>query len=1692
MQVTRTARCVVATRPPAPRALRATRAVRAMASASGQPVYDIAVKGVDGVLADCPFCHRSLLALEEKHVPYTTTLIDFNNKPQWLLDVNPAGSVPVMKELATGDWVVDSGVIQNYLEEKFPQPELGTAEGSPQIGLDVLPKFRDFIKSSPEEAAAKEADLVACLRGLNDFLAAGGAYIGGERPCATDCAVMPRLYHMEVACKYFRGWEMPAELTALRKYMDAFMARDSWRNTRYSEDLVIKGWERHGVKKALCKMEGAPTGAHGGSSHEASRGEARSLGLPKSRGPAVTAVEDVLASVGAKHPQAVIFAALPGAGYASLDPGLTVLHQLRELDLSGNALRDVSALGTLPYLLRLNLSGNQRLNAPASFKPGGFAALESLEALWGNPVANAGYGASGTIAGTLHKARVGRRPGDDAGGAQPGGASHRPSLAASLIYTSIEEASVVRLKAKALAQRRVSTPGSASTGSAASGSRGSVSCSSASLASTRPSSCLGGEASAPAGAAPPPAAQQEPSAAGPAVAAAPEQLPTEASLQRLPPLPLPAIPSVSFSTPYLEWDTAGEGDESIDWEAACTYEPPNEWSAQSTAGSGATAGSATWEGGPGIEDPTVRAALALGLDPLRLSLFGGPGMRGNPAAAVKALRFALAHPSAAASMEGAVGSMAPSAALKRPWGTTARLVLTTVVLLGPSLLVLYGGSPIRLTSLGNPTFAGSTAAAAAQPPQGDAQRAGGAADASVSLASELAAKEAEEAEAADVLQAAAAPATQQEQEQEQPADDDEELEEAEEQQQRQEAEQKEEEATAPQRPTAEKEATAAAAAQQTRQQQPPPRQQEPKADDGNDEDLEEEEERQQLQGEEEEEEEEEGQEEVPVTPQQGQQAKTEAAQKEQPATVEQTRPSPKQSNAAAKVAKPAAKQAAAAGAAAAAAADTEDSEEDDVPAPKGKAPQAKQQPAGDGHAEEEAATGKAQQQQQEEVKQQQAKRQQAKQQPAKTKKAGGGGKKAGSKAGREAGSEAADGEAAGSEAKAGEDDYLEEEDEEAAVGTGDYLEDDDEGAAARGDGGAAATTAQFAWQNASLPVNDRVEALLAALDPWQKVGQLQSRPGNGIPQLGVPDVNWQEECMHGVKVGKPGLLSPWGATIFPINLAWAATFDDALAQQAASQIGDEMRAHYNRRAREGWAHQAFTNCFGPHVHIVRDPRWGRLAETFGEDPLLQSNMAVAHVRGLQGGDGTGTYLKAGATCKHFIGNDLEKWGNATRHNFDAAILPADMRDTFLPPFEACVREARAGSFMCSYNRVNGVPSCISRELLTDQLRGELGFQGFVVTDCTAIVRMVQPEPDGAFVEEGSSRRASARAVEAGADMACHVFNQLRPQDLNQKLDITTIGHASHKATAVEVAAKGSVLLKNEGALPLNPAKLQQLAVFGPFANQPEYIMGKYWAGTVEPVTTPLVALQAALPGTRVSYSDSTALKYTGAGAADDVAACEASDACVLFLGSRMSVSQKRWDTLKFEKNAYDVLVEGEGHDRTSLLLTRLQERLWQHLAEHTTKPLIVVLNHGGPIDISGMLASPRISAVLSMWQPGQHGSVGVAQLLLGQASPSVECRTPVTWYTEKYVKQLDMTDVRMRAQGKYPGCTYRFWKGKPEVVLFPFGYGLSYANWTLAETAVRIGIDASGTTRPESGAGGANGLNGGAAPRLVATAAVTG
>lgn len=254
-----------------------------------------------------------------------------------------------------------------------------------------------------------------------------------------------------------------------------------------------------------------------------------------------------------------------------------------------------------------------------------------------------------------------------------------------------------------------------------------------------------------------------------------------------------------------------------------------------------------------------------------------------------------------------------------------------------------------------------------------------------------------------------------------------------------------------------------------------------------------------------------------------------------------------------------------------------------------------------------------------------------------------------------------------------------------------------------------------------------------------------------------------------------------------------------------------------------------SNCFAPNINLFRDPRWGRGSETFGEDPALTAQLAVAFVRGLQGGHPR--YLQVGATCKHLAAYSLEEWEGVTRHEFDAAIDARDARDAYLPAFRACVTQAAPQSVMCSYNRVNGTPACASSWLLGEQLRRRWGFRGLVVSDCGAIEDIADNHGWAATQAEGA-----AAALKAGTDLACQDYSRLGealerglvglreidaalhrlllaraalghfdgPADHNpfRRIPLDVVGSREHLALAREAATKSIVLLKN---MPVEPA-----------------------------------------------------------------------------------------------------------------------------------------------------------------------------------------------------------------------------------------------------------------------------------------------
>jgi beta-D-xylosidase 4 len=234
--------------------------------------------------------------------------------------------------------------------------------------------------------------------------------------------------------------------------------------------------------------------------------------------------------------------------------------------------------------------------------------------------------------------------------------------------------------------------------------------------------------------------------------------------------------------------------------------------------------------------------------------------------------------------------------------------------------------------------------------------------------------------------------------------------------------------------------------------------------------------------------------------------------------------------------------------------------------------------------------------------------------------------------------------------------------------------------------------AAFPICDQSLPSHQRATDLINRMNSSEKISQLVNSAAE-IPRLGLPKFQWWSEALHGV-AGSPGVHFGGdlpAATSFPMPINLGASFNMSLVHHMAEVISTEARAFNN----EGRAGLVF---FTPNINIFRDPRWGRGQETPGEDPFLTSQYVYALINGLQRGDDE-RYLKIAADCKHYAAYDLENWNGTDRHHFNAIVSDQDLLETYLPPFESCIRDARVASIMCSYNAVNGIPSCANQFLL---------------------------------------------------------------------------------------------------------------------------------------------------------------------------------------------------------------------------------------------------------------------------------------------------------------------------------------------------------------------------------------------------------
>ena len=596
------------------------------------------------------------------------------------------------------------------------------------------------------------------------------------------------------------------------------------------------------------------------------------------------------------------------------------------------------------------------------------------------------------------------------------------------------------------------------------------------------------------------------------------------------------------------------------------------------------------------------------------------------------------------------------------------------------------------------------------------------------------------------------------------------------------------------------------------------------------------------------------------------------------------------------------------------------------------------------------------------------------------------------------------------------------------------------------------------WRDPSHSLQERAADLIRRMSLAEKVSQLQNG-APGIPRLGLPAYNYWSEALHGVAAN--GV-----ATVFPQAIGAAATWNPSLLRQESHVIGLEGRAKFNDYAAK---HNGDAKWFGgltfwsPNINIFRDPRWGRGQETYGEDPFLSGTMGVAFIEGLQGDNPK--YMLAVACAKHFA---VHSGPEPERHRFDAEPPQRDLYETYLPQFEMAVREGHVGGVMGAYNSLFGVPCCASTLLLTDILRQQWGFDGYVVSDCDAI-HNIWAKYDHHYV--ATPEEAAAIAVKAGCNLCCggdynalvravqkglitepeidqalyHVlWTRFRlglfdpPQDdPYSKITIAENDTPEHQALALKVAEESIVLLKNDGVLPLDRSRLKRIAVIGPNADAAAMLEGNYSGHAARPVTILSGISKLAGPDIEVTYAEGcpAALKQDGSNQpspeaiADAVAKAKAADV-VIFVGG---ISARLEGEEMSQDNAF---VGFDGGDRTKIELPSVQTDLIKALAA-TGRPLILVNCSGSPMAMPW--ETKHLPAILQAWYPGEQGGRAVAEILFGNVNPSGHL--PLTFYAST-------ADLPSFADYSMSNRTYRYFSGHPE---FAFGHGLSYTKFTFAD-----------------------------------------
>jgi beta-glucosidase len=562
-------------------------------------------------------------------------------------------------------------------------------------------------------------------------------------------------------------------------------------------------------------------------------------------------------------------------------------------------------------------------------------------------------------------------------------------------------------------------------------------------------------------------------------------------------------------------------------------------------------------------------------------------------------------------------------------------------------------------------------------------------------------------------------------------------------------------------------------------------------------------------------------------------------------------------------------------------------------------------------------------------------------------------------------------------------------------------------------------------------------------------------------RLGIPAIVHEECCV--------GLMSA-GSTVFPQIIGLASTFKPELAEQMTTAIRKQMRAV--------GAHQGLA----PVLDVARDPRWGRVEETFGEDPTLVSRFGVAYIKGLQSDD-----LSQGvmATGKHFVGHSFSQGGL----NCGPVHLGLrDLWDIYLAPFQAAIRDARLASMMNAYPELDGEVVAASRRILTDLLRDTLGFDGVVVSDYEAVM-MIHTYHNAAE----SLRSAAVKAITAGIDVELptiagygdELLAALKAGEISMgMIDLSVSRHLQKKfelglfdnpfvpeedvlsvyetpgnrKLAYEIACQSMVLLKNDGLLPLNKG-LRKLAVIGPNADSSRSMIGDYSytataelmafmpdpnsafaSVTPEELKTPTVEVPTALDAIKKAVDKNTLVTYargcdinsrdkSGFDAA--VKAAADADAVILVMGGKSGLTPD--------------CTTGEFRDATDLGLPGVQEGLVKTILK-TGKPTVLVLINGRPASIPKLVK--KTNAILEAWVPGEEGARAVADVLFGNFNPGGKLPLSIPRSAGQVPVFYNHKPSGMRSN------IFGDYFNEPVKPLFPFGHGLSYSSFVYSHFSI--------------------------------------